>query len=58
MMTLDRRGEGRVRGDPAGQRRAGALAALHRAYPRPKRWNGVLPATTVGGNVTPFLSLK
>ena len=31
MMTLDRRGEGRVRGDPAGQRRAGALAALHRA---------------------------
>ena len=58
MMTLDRRGEGRDPGDLAGRRRAGALAAPHRTGPWPKSWNGVLPANTVGGDVTPFLSLK
>ena len=25
---------------------------------RAKRWNGVLPATMVGSNVTPLLSIK
>ncbi len=58
MMPLDCRGEGRGRGDPAGRRTAGALAALHRARPWLKRWNGVLPAATVGNDVTLFLSLK
>ena len=43
MMTLDRRGEGRGPGDPAGRRRAGALAALHRTRPGPSAGTASCP---------------
>ena len=57
MMTLDRRGEGRGPGiRPVDEGPERSPRCIERA--RARCWNGVLPATTVGGDVTPFLSLK
>ena len=54
MVFLDHRNEGR--GGPAERQMTGAHAARYRTHPWPKRWNGVLTAAMVGGDLSPFLS--